>query len=377
MPPEKLDEVKEEEVSLRDTIIAAAEEASEAPADETIDEDINTGADDNDDDGIEPEPDGDEDKPEGDDKPIKGDEKPAADKVAKDTPADDGKKAKKVKDVAPVDLSPTMREKWKDLDPDAKAYIVERENKVKVMMQEGAQNRKLGQDFTSISEPYRALMAQEGARNPLEAVQALFETVGTLRLGSPEQKAAKIGQLIKAYGVDVVALDDHLLAQNPDPNAKPAIDPAVQAHIDAQLAPVNTLVQQQTQQQQQFQEQQQGQVTSAIDTFANAANEDGSIKHEFFNDVRLTMANFLDVAAQNGQQMSLEQAYTQACHLTPEVKTVLDQRNAQATLTGKNNNAAKKKAASVSIMGVTGETPAPSGDGSLRDDILASIDAAS
>ena len=63
------------------------------------------------------------------------------------------------------------------------------------------------------------------------------------------------------------------------------------------------------------------------------------------------MADILDLAANRNRNMTLQEAYDQACHLNPQIRQIIQARGSQATVQS------KRKAGS-SIYGT------PSGNGS-------------
>ena len=63
-----------------------------------------------------------------------------------------------------------------------------------------------------------------------------------------------------------------------------------------------------------------GEIRSEVASF----KADG--KHEFFDDVRLTMADVMDAAAKRGIEMGLEDAYQRAIMIEPDVRKVVESR---------------------------------------------------
>ena len=88
-------------------------------------------------------------------------------------------------------------------------------------------------------------------------------------------------------------------------------------------------------------------------------------QHEFFEHVRVKMADNLDMARMNNQPMTLKEAYDAACWSNPEIRDVLVKRQ---TYGGKGMMEQKKNAAS-SISGrrSSGSDAADSDKMSMRD----------
>jgi len=243
----------------------------------------------------------------------------------------------------PMDWSPTLRERWKTLPPEVQKAVHEREAQVNQVMQQTAQDRKLAHGFNQIVSQYRGLMAAEGVQDPLQGINGLLMTTAQLAMGNQQTKAQRIAALIKHYGVDIQTLDSVLAGEQPSPNQ--AQDSRLEEMLNQRLAPVNQLLEQLNQSRQQQYQQVQTQASQSIEQFA------ADPKNEFFDSVRLAMADFLDVAAQHGHQMSLEEAYQRACALNPEISQIMAQRQQATTVTSKADVMRRKANAASSVRG--------------------------
>ena len=137
--------------------------------------------------------------------------------------------------------------------------------------------------------------------------------------------------------------------------------------IDQKMAPFNQYIAQQQQAQQQYQYQQQQQAHSTVAQFGQNA--------EFLNDVRMDMADLIDMATARGQTMTIEEAYQKACAIHPEVSKIIKQREEQARIMGTQNlTQQKQNAASASLTGKQSGDGAPNGEMSLYDTIKAAWD---
>jgi hypothetical protein len=254
---------------------------------------------------------------------------------------------------APLDWAPGVREKWKDLPKDVQDHITARDTHVNTMLQEGAQSRKMGEGLLNIAEPYRAIMQAEGVSNPLQAVEGLFKSVATLRMGSPQDKANLIAQFVNAYGVDITALDNALVGNTQATQADP-----MEAMLEKRMGPVNELLAQIQRGREATQVRQTQEVQQDIGAFAQTA--------EFFNDVRDDMADFLESAGRRNVSMTLQQAYDKACALNTEISGVMSSRAAQQALMGGRNNIAAKRNAASSVSGGSGGGATGGGNMGLR-----------
>lgn len=233
----------------------------------------------------------------------------------------------KAKDKPPVGWTPENREHWAKLPQGLKAQITKREQEVNKVLQESSNARKFTQEFERTIAPYQSMMAAEGATNPVQAVNALLQTAATLSMGSKVQKAERIAQLVRHYSIDIEALDSVLAGEQVQQKNDPkSIEQEVERLVNQRLAPYQ---QQQQYAQQQAQQEQRAKAQQAIAEVQ---------QREFFNDVRLDMADLLEVASRRGIQMTAADAYDKAVALNPEIQSVLQSRK-QNNLDGKRNAA--------------------------------------
>jgi hypothetical protein len=260
----------------------------------------------------------------------------------------------------PLDWGVEVREEWKNLPDSVKQHLHTRDQHVNTMLRDGADNRKMGEGLNSIASGYKAIMDAEGVSNPLQAVDGLFKSVATLRMGTQAEKAAKIAQFVQTYGVDINALDNALVG-NPVSEADP-----MEAMIDQRMAPVNQLLEQMNQNSQYQTQQQQQQTNANIAEFAQTA--------EFLEDVRDDMADLLEGASRRNVKMSLQQAYDKACAINPEISNVMSTRSANEKLLGSQNSIAAKKRAASSINGISGGQANSNSSGGLRGALMSAFD---
>jgi hypothetical protein len=171
-------------------------------------------------------------------------------------------------------------------------------------------------------------------------IKGMFETVALLQNGAPEMKAQKMAQLIQHYGIDINALDQALVGETPqaDPNYQ------VQQIIDQRLQPVNQLLEQINQTRQQQYQQSQAQADKEVSEF----------KGEFLQDVRMDMADLIDMAASRGQRMTLQEAYDKAVAIRPDLQQIIEQRRKEEEITGQRSRIGSKMNAASSISGSRG-----------------------
>jgi len=248
---------------------------------------------------------------------------------------------------APVSWTPAAREHWAKLPKDVQAMVAKRESQITKALEDGKENRKTGERFTDVVKQYQGVIAAEGIDDPVAGFKGLMNTVAGLRMGTASQKAAIVADMVKIYGVDINELDNVLSSRITGKQATPNQNSQLEAMLQEKLAPYQQFMDNVTSQRKQYEQQNQQRLNQEIDQFAQT--------HEFYNDVYMDMADLLDLAAKNGREMSMEQAYNAACAAHPEIAKVTQQRN-YAT------NVAKKRQAASSISGKPAGNASPPPD---------------
>ena len=235
-------------------------------------------------------------------------------------------------------------------------------------MQQWAQNtaplRNAGQAFINAVQPFQHTIQAEGV-DPLTAVTNLMQATTTLRFGTPMEKANMLAQVVKAYGVDIRALDGALAGVVPPEGQPQQVN--VQAEVQRALAPLMQMAQQR----------EQAEVNRLTEqSYAELRAFAADPAHEFLGDVRPLMADMIEVAERQKYPLSLQDAYDRACALHPEVSKVIMARRQGANAQQLTQAAQRAKSAAVSVRGV-----APVGNpnavepSSIRESIEAAIEA--
>jgi len=270
-------------------------------------------------------------------------ETPASDKPASDKPTEATTPTQLV-DKAPQSWKPAERAKWATLDPTVRQEVMRREREITKTLGETAQARQFAQSFSQTIQPFQARLSSMNM-HPLAAVQELLKTDHILSSGPMHQKAGMIAKLIKDYGVDIQTLDGVLSGQ-------PQQDP-VQSQVDKllaqKLAPYENFMRQQEQQRTHQQQQLDTQVAQSLDTMAQDP------KFEYFEDVRKDMGDIIELSAKRGVYLTLEQAYTKAVALNPDINQLVTQQSqaqaARSHASLQNSKAQRALAASRSVGG--------------------------
>ena len=259
---------------------------------------------------------------------------------------------------APVSWKPEIREHWAGLPPEVKGEIQRREADITRSLNDGAGHRKLAQEYHAVISPF-AQYIQAAGSTPGQAVTNLLQTATQLTTGSASMKAEVVRNIIKEYGVDIGMLDT-ILSGEPvpdDPNA------ALLNSIDERLGPINDFMG----------SVHQGRADADSVVTEGAMEELGAFQQshsEFYEDLREDMADLLEMNANRGRAMTMEEAYERASQAHPSIGPILQQRAEAAAGKLSTSAANKKRHAASSVTGSQGGVGGdPGGEGSMRGTI--------
>jgi hypothetical protein len=178
-----------------------------------------------------------------------------------------------------------------------KQDVLRREKEISQGLELAAPARKHYEAFNEVTKPFQPLFDAYGVQDPLPTIRELLTARATLEIGTPEQKAAFIGNLIHEFGIDIGTLDNLLLQRGPVQNFQPARPaPPPNYRADPALAPLYAIAEQMKQ----------ATYEKAEATVASLA----SLPH--FEDVRDDMANVIEHFAAQGKSITPENAYKRA-----------------------------------------------------------------
>jgi hypothetical protein len=233
-------------------------------------------------------------------------------------------------------------------------------------LQDTAEARKFTEQLQSVIRPYEAFIKAENS-NPVAAIDNLMATAARLRTGTAPELAQLVAGMVKQFGVGrfgnsfIEQLDSALAGEVPKSDPQQA---QVQQLLQQQLAPVQQFMSQF----QQAQLAQQQQVQQAAMKEVN----DFIAKAEFGDDVREEMADIMELSQRRGREITLQDAYKQACLVNPRVRAALEARAKSRSAQQLQGAAQKAKAAAVSVSGA----PALSAPVNPPADIRSAIEAA-
>lgn len=271
---------------------------------------------------------------------------------------------------APASWKPEEREGWDKLDPRHQQAVLRREREITQTLAQTAGMRQFANEVARTLDPYLPMIQAEGS-NPVRAIGEVMKTAALLRTAPPQQKALAVGDMILQFGVDLKILDQYLTAKMEGksmPQGGQDLS-GIEQLIQRQLAPVQEFMGTIQQQRQQAAQRVTQQAAQTLDQFMqDPANE-------FAEDVREDMADLLDMAANRGVTLSLQDAYKRATMAHPTISMIVARRAAQATAA--QQTAAAQRARNASVSPSNSGAPAQSddgeGDGSLRSDIMSSV----
>lgn len=253
----------------------------------------------------------------------------------------------------PQSWSPAAREKFATLDPEVQKEVIRRDKEVASALQESAEDRKFASSVRQAISPFEAMIRAEG-QEVVPVVQDLLRTAYALRNSPPQHKAAIVANIIRGQGIDPALVGQILQGQAPQAGAQPAqaqhFDPnALAAQVQERIF---------KQLEQQREQERMAQHQAEISAFL----EDP--KNEFAEDLRGMMAFLIDEAAHKGLHLTLQQAYDAACERDPQVRGILQQREAAKQANANNASTQRARIASSSIRSqpagaATAERPEP------------------
>lgn len=269
-------------------------------------------------------------------------------------------------DRAPASWRPEVREHWAQLPETVRAEVARREVEVQRTLQETASARQYADAIQRAFQPYEAYIKAEGA-NPLQVIDNLMGTAVRLRTATGPELAGLMAQMVNQYGTGrfgpqfIEQLDSALAGNAPKSDPQQA---QLQQVIQQQLAPVQQFMQQFQQAQAAQQAQVAQQAASEVEQFLSSV--------EFGQDVRNEMADLMEVASRRGQQLTMQDAYRQACLMNTQVRAAIQARQKTRQAQTQTGAAQRARAAAVSVPS-SGPSMAPRQE---PNDIRSAIEAA-
>jgi hypothetical protein len=241
---------------------------------------------------------------------------------------------------APQSFKPHAREKWASVPVEVQEEITRVDAEIRRTMQETSEARKFSHSVQQTLAPFEGL-ARANGMDPVRYAGTVLQTAAALHMGTPQQKAAVVAQLIGSYGIDVDAVNAVMQGQAPAaaPQAVPQVD------VRQEMQRVFSEIQNQNLTQQ---------ATTAIERARGEA--------EFWGDVGEGKIVNLAAALINSEPgldpvLALKNAYDMLAARTESVASVLKQRQEAEAAKARIASTQQARAAAGSIRG----TPSASG----------------
>jgi hypothetical protein len=259
---------------------------------------------------------------------------------------------------APQAWKPEAREFWNQIPEAARREILRTEQSIQQTLRETAEDRRFASAIKETIRPFEYLIKAENG-NPIQAIDNLMSTAARLRTGNVNDVAGLVTEIVNQFGIGrfgnqfISSLDAALVGKAP------------QQQVDPYVAQMEQRVRQmeQTFQKQQYQQTQQVEMGAQNEVTNFMQNA------EFGNDLREEMADQIELAAQRGQALSLQDAYDRACWANPEIRNVLTQRQERERAQQTNQVAQTARRAAVSVGGSPAFNASQESPNNLRDAI--------
>lgn len=261
---------------------------------------------------------------------------------------------------APASWTAEEQAGWASVPPAARAAIARREKQINEALKTSVDARRRAQVWDREAENYRPLLDSYGVTLE-QVVPNLLATRAALEVGTPQQKALLVANIIADFGVDVRVLDEALMARFsngvPTPRYTGAQPEARDYRSDPQFAPLFALADQVRE----------GQMARAQEE----VNRVSSQPH--FDEVRYTMADLIDSAKEHGRTLDVTTAYNTALTLHGLQGAAQTPAGGMSVSDAARTLAASRRAAS-SVSGAPKPSPGRKpGEGSLRDELEANF----
>ena len=255
----------------------------------------------------------------------------------------------------PYDWSAAEQEVFRSLPTGAKSLVLERVNEARQATQWAVENSRKYNALEQVLADKRNAWARDG----LDEAGAIRQLIG-LSDYATQNPTEFIRWFAQQRGLSP---DQIFQAQQPDQGG--FVDPEVAA-LRRELTGIQQHFQTQQQAAMQMQEHQ---LRNELQQFVEAKDDNGRLKHPYFNEVRTLMGSFYG----SGQPIDLDQAYDMACRAHPEVFAKIDAaRRADADrerAKQQREKAAAAKQAGSSIVGTPAERGQSEPSGDIREDM--------
>jgi hypothetical protein len=253
----------------------------------------------------------------------------------------------------PASWKATAKASWDKLPPEAKAEVTRREREMQHALEETAGERKLASAFREVMSPFENHLRARG-HEPLQVVSNMMRVGYALENGTSKERARVLAHLFQASGAN---LEDLAEAIDGAPNTGAARAPASLDPVALKQSVKQELRQEML-----------GERQTALAAKAKAEVAAFAESHEHFEQVRERMKALQLAHAQMGQRLSLDDAYTMAMKLDPELSQLAEREAAIAR--AETASAATRKAKAAATVR---SKPAVAGKGEPPKDLRSAL----
>lgn len=272
--------------------------------------------------------------------------------------------------TGPGTWSPEAREHWAKLPEQVRSAVRAREKDFGRLLNQSRGFRNFTEEFKETIKPFEGFIAAENA-TPMQAVRNMMQTAALFRVGTPQQKVEAVANIIEQFNIPLEQLDVFIGQRRgggaaTGGGAAPDFSAQVQAALQREMQPFREHMQSQRQQAVMTDRQLDQEVDQELSQFAQT--------HEFYEDLKMEMADLIQVARQRGVNLTLTAAYERATLLSEPVRQVLESRKVRTSATEAQRIADQARRGAVSVPSNSDvRQPIPQEGGSLRDVIENSI----
>lgn len=264
-------------------------------------------------------------------------------------------------DQAPGSWKAAEKAEWDKIPANARAAIKRREAEASRALTQSTDARRMADEYKQVLHPFEPLIQSKGITDPLhQVIKPILQIRAALEVGSPQQKAALVANMVRDFAIDVSLLDAAIVHNTNNPHAAlPPAPPAPSLRSNPELQPLFALAEQLEQRR----------AAAAAEAIASVE----SLPH--FEELREDMADIMTRAAEKNRTITVKQAYdwalaqseyaTQA-PVAPQQAPTVTPSEAAAIL------ARSRKAAS-SVSGAPSTTPGKKPT-TLREQIASAMD---
>lgn len=204
-------------------------------------------------------------------------------------------------DQAPGSWKAAEKAEWDKIPPTARAAIRRREAEATRAFQVSTEARRHADEYQKVLHPFEPLIQARGITDPLnQVIKPILQIRAALEIGSPQQKAQLVANMVRDFGIDVSELDaaitNHIKNPGAAQAAAPMAPPPPSYRTSPELQPLFALAERLAQRSQ-----------------AAAAEAVASVEElPNFEELREDMADIMERADRAGREITIQQAYDRA-----------------------------------------------------------------